>query len=73
MADSAVFNREKWTAEQIKEYNASNYYGNNSFSGADMIAVMHLTGISGINGTFTLGSLQTLSYSTSMQEVLLEA
>lgn len=46
-----------------------NYFGNNSFSGADMVAVMHITGINGINGTYTLGSLQTLSYSTSMQRM----
>lgn len=69
MSDSKKEERPKWTQEQIKEYHANNYFGNNSFSGADMVAVMHITGVNGINGTYTLGSLQTLSYSTSMQRV----
>lgn len=47
----------------------NNYFGNNSFSGADMVAIMHITGIDGVKGTYTLGSLQTLSYSTSMQRM----
>lgn len=47
----------------------SNYFGNNSFSGSDMVAIMHITGIDGVRGTYTLGSLQTLSYSTSMQRM----
>lgn len=47
----------------------NNYFGNNSFSGADMVAIMHISGLNGIKGTYTLGSLQTLSYSTSMQRM----
>ncbi len=41
-------------------------FANNSFSGADMLATMHISGTNGLFGTYTLGSLQTLTYSTSM-------
>lgn len=61
-----------FNVRSVSEYNGTspnNYFGNNSFSGADMVAIMHITGIDGVKGTYTLGSLQTLSYSTSMQRM----
>lgn len=47
--------------------NNNNYYGCNSFSGSDMVAIMTIPGLSGSKGIYVLGSLQTLSISTSMQ------
>ena len=42
-------------------------FGCNSYSGSDMLAVMSIPGIEDEKGVYTLGSLQTLSVSTSMQ------
>ena len=44
----------------------NNYFGCNSYSGADMVAMMTISNGSS-KGSYTLGSLQTLSVSTNMQ------
>lgn len=46
---------------------SQNYFGCNSYSGSDMVAIMTIPGLSGSKGTYVLGSLQTLSISTNMQ------
>jgi len=45
---------------------------NKSFSGVDMVATVQMT-INGIKETYTLGSLQTLSYSIHMQRAPIRA
>ena len=50
--------------QTIKPYDK--HFANNSFSGTDMVAIMHIPNVNGFSGTYTLGSLQTITYSTHM-------
>lgn len=44
------------------------FFGNNSFSGADMVATMTISGTENTNGSHVLGSIQTLSYSIHQEK-----
>ena len=47
----------------IQSDQAEFFFGNNSFSGTDMLATMTISGTENVNGSHVLGSIQTLSYS----------
>ena len=51
-----------------QERGASYKSANNSFSGADMVAVMSISG-GKVKGSCVLGTLQTISISTSMNRM----
>ena len=55
-----------------QERGASYKSANNSFSGADMVAVMSISG-GKVKGSCVLGTLQTISISTSMNRMPIRA
>lgn len=57
-------NKNHSNTQKIKPYDK--HFANNSFSGTDMVAIMHIPNVNGFSGTYTLGSLQTITYSTHM-------